>query len=214
MKQEIIEIKKIINKFYDSIHEMPNHRDRSWEHCYRYFGKNNSKFDEDTASLHLAFYLASWGMYRGSSFLLQRDYKFLKPIIPILKSSAVSINDKNYAEEILSLREKIREKLAYIDEKTGKERWATDTLVTKIILGTLGIVPAYDYYFIEGLRKSDLKITSSFGQQSLQEIQQFVKNHETDLKSIQQDIQQKGGILYPFMKLIDMCFWQIGYDKK
>ena len=26
-------------------------------------------------------YLSSWGMYRGSSFLLQKDYKIHKPII-------------------------------------------------------------------------------------------------------------------------------------
>ena len=35
----------------------------------------------DYLSLHLAFYLASWGMYRGSSFLLQKDYKVLVPIV-------------------------------------------------------------------------------------------------------------------------------------
>ena len=28
----------------------------------------------DEAAIQLAFYLASWGMYRGSSFLLQRAY--------------------------------------------------------------------------------------------------------------------------------------------
>lgn len=29
----------------------------------------------DYLSLQLAFYLASWGMYRGSSFLLQKYYR-------------------------------------------------------------------------------------------------------------------------------------------
>jgi hypothetical protein len=28
--------------------------------------------DKDAAALQLGFYLASWGMYRGSSFLLRR----------------------------------------------------------------------------------------------------------------------------------------------
>jgi hypothetical protein len=45
---------------------------RSWDHCYNFF---QSKFDSaEHASLHLAFYLASWGMYRGRSFLLKKDY--------------------------------------------------------------------------------------------------------------------------------------------
>jgi len=29
--------------------------------------------DPDGSALQLAFYLASWGMYRGSAFLLQKD---------------------------------------------------------------------------------------------------------------------------------------------
>lgn len=32
-------------------------------------------------SLQLAFYLASWGMYRGSSFLLQKDYRVHIPVV-------------------------------------------------------------------------------------------------------------------------------------
>lgn len=47
----------------------------SWCHCYNAFKENRSNRDEKTVdylALHLAFYLASWGMYRGSSFLLQK----------------------------------------------------------------------------------------------------------------------------------------------
>jgi hypothetical protein len=45
---------------------------RSWDHCYKFF--QGGFEDNELASLHLAFYLASWGMYRGSSFLLDKDY--------------------------------------------------------------------------------------------------------------------------------------------
>lgn len=31
--------------------------------------------------MQLTFYLASWGMYRGSSFLLQKDYKVHVPVV-------------------------------------------------------------------------------------------------------------------------------------
>ena len=47
----------------------------SWRHCYKAFYENRNKTDEQTLdylSLHLAFYLASWRIYRGSSFLLQK----------------------------------------------------------------------------------------------------------------------------------------------
>src|ERR1700719_3146846 len=52
-------------------------RSRSWEHCFRYFHESNLQVllaDRHHAALQLGFYLASWGMYRGSSFLLQHDY--------------------------------------------------------------------------------------------------------------------------------------------
>src|SRR5579862_3988472 len=52
-------------------------RYRSWEHCYQYFHRSTPEAlaaDRDHAALQLGFYLASWGMYRGSSFLLQYTY--------------------------------------------------------------------------------------------------------------------------------------------
>src|SRR5690349_679713 len=54
-----------------------HHRYRSWEHCYKYFRKTAQtglSADRHHAALQLGFYLASWGMYRGSSFLLSRAY--------------------------------------------------------------------------------------------------------------------------------------------
>ena len=63
--------------FYKELQEQTESRYRSWEHCYTQFyeARQNPERDNiDNLSLHLAFYLASWGMYRGSSFLLQYDY--------------------------------------------------------------------------------------------------------------------------------------------
>ena len=71
----------------------------SWEHCYSFFRTMRDKYlikkpaemsgdewekDLDLMALHLGFYLASWGMYRGSSFFLQHDYKFHKDTIRYL----------------------------------------------------------------------------------------------------------------------------------
>jgi hypothetical protein len=68
------------------------HRYLSWEHCYQYFQEQSQTGilrDRDTAALHLGFYLASWGMYRESSFLLQRDYRVHTHVIDVLADSAV-----------------------------------------------------------------------------------------------------------------------------
>ena len=73
----IDEFIKKTGEFYEELKVQDRHRYRSWEHCYAQFyetRQNPEKANVDNLSLHLAFYLASWGMYRGSSFLLQYDY--------------------------------------------------------------------------------------------------------------------------------------------
>jgi hypothetical protein len=70
-------------RFYHETKADPNSRYRSWEHCYKSFydARGLASPDPDYLSLQLAFYLASWGMYRGSSFLLQKDYKVHVPVV-------------------------------------------------------------------------------------------------------------------------------------
>ena len=73
--------------FYEYIVNDPHHRYRSWDHCYSYFQglvPSSTKKDIDLASVHLAFYLASWGMYRGSSFIIWKDYQIHIPTIRTL----------------------------------------------------------------------------------------------------------------------------------
>ena len=61
--------------FYEGARTNENGRSRSWEHCYRVFryARTDPSPNCDNLSPHLAFYPASWEMYRGSSFLLQQD---------------------------------------------------------------------------------------------------------------------------------------------
>src|SRR5262245_31733409 len=78
-----------VEAFFATSRARPNHRYLSWEHCYQFFrsrGPDAIAADIDTAALSLAFYLASWGMYRGSSFLLQHDYAVHRAAIERLVS--------------------------------------------------------------------------------------------------------------------------------
>ena len=74
---------KSSTEFYNDLKVDENGRYRSWEHCYSHFikARGSQEIDYDYLSLQLAFYLASWGMYRGSSFLLQKDYKVHIPVV-------------------------------------------------------------------------------------------------------------------------------------
>ena len=70
--EAIDELISAAQTFYEDACANENGRSRSWEHCYRVFrdARIDPSPDCDYLSLHLAFYLASWGMYRArpSSF--------------------------------------------------------------------------------------------------------------------------------------------------
>lgn len=91
-------------------------RYKSWEYCHKVFLESHNKKYEDLTeddfdylALNLAFFLASWGMYRGSSFLLQRDYKTHIPAVKIIMEEKYdilwdfdpSISNVNDANELL-----------------------------------------------------------------------------------------------------------------
>lgn len=78
---------RCIRTYFNETVKDSHGRYMSWRHCYNAFVENRNDADEkmfDYLALHLAFYLASWGMYRGSSFLLQKDYKVHIPVVRIL----------------------------------------------------------------------------------------------------------------------------------
>jgi hypothetical protein len=218
------QIKNEILAFYNSLAADPNHRYRSWEHCYGYFRQHASfrtKADYDIASLHLAFYLASWGMYRGSSDLLWKDYKIHKlAILKLLEPKYTSLwrlnlGDSNYdgvfAELIVSLSEELkqiyREQITTVNGKK-KNHQPSEILITKILLGTVGCTPACDRFFIIGFRHK-LQY-STFGRTFLCRVFQFYREHAAEFLETQQAISQSGRFDYPVMKLIDMYFSNLG----
>ena len=188
-------------------------RGRSWEHCYGFFREHCGDLlqVEDTAALHLGFYLASWGMYRGSSFLLQRTYTAHLPVIRALASPKFSnlwqrdigTHDDD-VKLIMALVESVR--AAY--EPFGKP---TDTLTTKVLLGTVGCLPACDRFFIQGFRAQGYPYSCLNGR-FVERIIRFCIDNRLELAQLQSMIIDRGGPRYPLMKLVDMHFWQIGSD--
>jgi hypothetical protein len=148
--------------FYQHLRLDNNHRYKSWEHCYKYFSQVEA--DKDIACLHLSFYLASWGMYRGSSFLLWKNYlvhrEVVKHLLPLQHLRCIDFCNEcdGKIDEIFELAAWIKNwYLHNISHVNGKPKMihVTDTLVTKILLGTLGCTPAYDTYFIDGKGSRD-----------------------------------------------------------
>jgi len=201
----------------------PNHRFNSWNHCFDFFQQKFlqsevSEEEKDHLALHLAFYLASWGMYRGSAQILQKDYKIFLPITDILLDKGNSLinclpysgvlSDSNI-NKTLTLSGAIKRAL---NAQFGRNsRPPSHTLISKILLGTLCCVPALDNYFVSGFRKFRTDNTSwgnsALNSNTLMLINQVFNANIQEFASFQNRE-------YPDAKLIDMAFWQQGMDNQ
>ena len=215
---------KSSTEFYNDLKIDENGRYRSWEHCYSHFikARGSKEIDYDYLSLQLAFYLASWGMYRGSSFLLQKDYKVHIPVVKELLSKEY---DALAGIECIEFRKECNQQLLreinsflgqYYDkirrEVKGQElkNQLSFTLITKILMGTLGCVPAYDRYFIAGIKKQKVT-TGNYNLKSIMKLVDFYEKNSVRLEPVREKM-EVDGMPYPQMKMLDMGFWQIGFE--
>lgn len=213
---------QLIRDYFNETVKDSHGRYMSWRHCYKAFSENRDATDEqviDYLSLHLAFYLASWGMYRGSSFLLQKDYKVHIPVVMIIQEqkynplhgiSAEDLCEKENLDLLNEIAMRIRDCYAKAQPSAdGITNNATDTLVTKILLGTLGCVPAFDRYYVSSVKKNHVS-TGIFNKNSVLSVAKFYCDNLDTFENLRHEL-SKCGIEYPPMKLMDMCFWQDAY---
>jgi hypothetical protein len=232
-----------------------SHRFRSWEHCRNAFlNARNKPLDDallDTLALHLAFYLASWGMYRGSSFLLSLDYTVHKKIVEIVMKDEYSLlfdsdrlivekpqeyldllfgnSEKNgivkeinawyvkWHNEVLSSPIDDLDEMAETNAKEKKD--VSTVLITKVLMGVYGCVPAYDRYVMDGLKTQGINAT--FGRRAVEALLKAVVKKDAVYNNI---LFARNGIVkeenkkytalppenYTFMKVVDMLFWEMG----
>ena len=213
-----------VSKFYKNSRTDENGRFRSWEHCYYNFYKARPEKNpnEDYLSLQLAFYLASWGMYRGSSFLLEKDYrvhipavnKILCPKYDVLLGADYNVLlDEDNQSLLWELSEELEEYYKGIRRQVKGENIKTSvskTLITKILMGTLGCVPAYDEYFIRGIVKEKVA-KGTYSKESVKALAKFYEKYNEKLDAERSNWRVED-IEYPQMKLLDMGFWQMGKD--
>ena len=86
----------------------------------------------------------------------------------------------------------------------------SDILITKILMGSLGCVPAYDRFFKKGIAGISTKTYNS--KKSLNDLVNFYKTNKEQFDKIF-SIRQKV-IKYPQMKKIDLFFWYKGFSEE
>ena len=216
------DIEAIVNNFKSSL--KPDHRYTSFDYCYNYFRTTNDLTqDIEKTCLVLGFYLASWGMFRGSSFLLQKSIKHFEPTIWHIASfdkSVWEIDIDNYDERNIQTILKIYHDISLCLISKNN---AHLTLISKILLGVFGFIPAFDNYFCNSFR-------DIFGQEcsfrvvnekSLNYINKFYEANRQTIDKLSKETfttdfttGQKTLINYPKAKIIDMYGFQLEIEKR
>jgi hypothetical protein len=199
----------------------PEGRYASFDYCYNYFQSFResgsiqalaSPENLQSSCLHLGFFLASWGMFRGSSLLLNRSVRFFAPVIRVIASSAIrlwEIDAHVYTED------NIRELLHFrrtIAEAWGPQAAPSDILATKIMLAVFANIPAFDNFFKNGLG------VSTFGAKALEKVARFYDaNSELvdryRVPTLDFATGQPTHRRYTRAKVIDMVFFMEGAKK-
>jgi hypothetical protein len=192
----------------------------SFDYCFNYFQfhREEQRLGDllrgealQLSCLHLGFYLASWGMLRGSSELLRRSMRTFVPVVealvsapPMLWTLDVDGYDSATIDGIINFRNHLRVEL---------HEGASDILVTKVMLGTMGCVPAFDSYFTKGFRSAtsgNKRLT--FSSTGLQRIAHFYRDHGEAIErhrvlTLDFDTGEPTSRRYTRAKVIDMIFF-------
>jgi hypothetical protein len=195
----------------------PTARYASFDYCFNYFqdardageaGRLAAGSRLELSCLHLGFYLASWGMMRGSGGLHGRSLQGLAPVVRVIASEPSAMWDLDVPgypdggiDEVLALGDRIREAYGFT---------ASPILVTKTLLGVFGCVPAFDRFFRLGFGGATLT------QPTLTRISDFYLANKNLLdamkvRTLDFATQRDTPRYYTRAKIIDMIIFQEGY---
>ncbi len=150
-------IKRIIAPYH-----VPEHSATSFDYCFNYFQSfADKKRQRDLASkdnrrmscLQIGWFLANWGMLRGSSFLRAYSITHFEPLIDYIANCDERlwhIDVDSYTDENIRLLVESKKDIQRIFGIDGKHN-VTDTLATKVMMAVFGNVPAFDRFFQQGL---------------------------------------------------------------
>lgn len=193
-----------------------------WDFCHKKFvkyrGKNKSKTAVKNLCLTLAYYLASWGMYRGSGYILHYDQTFYKRVInvvfdekynPLWDLQIDTFESDDELVELLfgknGLYDSIEQALS-VPERGYKP---SETLVTKVILGVFGCCPAFDEVFKEGFFCLNEEMKGKRLRAKYRGFLEFARKNKDKFSENQVPKKLKK---YPIMKLVDMYYWYVGLE--
>ncbi len=222
-------IQRLIKQFMKK--RTATHRYASFDYCFNYFRrfKNNGRLKELTkkenlekSCLELGFFLASWGMFRMSGKLGQEaNAKHFEKLIReisqwegkhklagVWQIDVADYDNKRTRELLIECYRRIKGLVKPTRQKSHR------ALVTKIMLGVFGCVPAFDSFFVDTFK------THRFGHPALNKIHDFYDEHCDTIraearKAIVFDFWtgKKTSEQYKDAKVVDMIGFQNGKNR-
>lgn len=221
-----------IGRFYSRINayepEKIIARYQAWEWCYLRFRSISEVYEQyeedeqrkflDELTLQLGFFMANCEMRRTSFTVMRDSGDTLRFIVRVLLRTAydpLRKLDPRDAAQVAYAKDCIFKKDGLYDiiRETGFD----DTVITRSLFGTFGCMPAFDRYMKAGLnwyRKNGsvpegVRLTQKVSEENYLALCRIAAANYDELMSL--DL-QCGKQSFPIMKLLDLYFWEIGYE--
>lgn len=216
--------------YYKNIQPSPGNdypRLKAWEFLYEYIWDESradwadltSDDQIETTALHIGFYLANWGMFRGSSGLLQNsNLDLMKALAKLLFEGQgpelleLSMHDfATGAPKLADHQKTLDSLLDSMSSLASNVSW-TNTLKTKILMGVWGECPALDRFYIAACRelfprRPFITTASGKGLTALVGVVQELNLPSLHLKT------GRLKLPYPTARVMDMALFQYGSEK-
>ena len=197
-------------------------RDMSFDYCYNYFKDQQylKQHDMEKSCLALGFYLGNWGMFRNS-FLQNTSLRHYEKVIDYISKAPLDywkIDLDNYGANLDKLQAIYNAIKIAIKDKQIRD--PSQTLITKIMLGVFGSVPALDDNFLTGFnaifqgkdRLSGYKIDHN-----LKQLEKFYTANQADIDQLSSSSKTRDvhsgkftKTNYPKSKIVDLYGYRKG----
>lgn len=161
----------------------------SWDFCFEHFADvERVRRDRQASCMQLGYYLASWGMLRGSSYLFKntnaRHYLQVLEVIERYTPEMAGLSPAHFgtqrSQELLVSA--YQEMAAALLPEGGRRI----TLVTKTMMGVWGVFPSLDSYFMQTFgaiakERGKGRVFSKFGVNTVEHIGEFYDTHQREI---------------------------------
>lgn len=206
-------IDKIVTRYFANTTSENSHY-KAWDLCYNFFRnykeiKRDNKL-KDNACLNITAYLSSMGVY--NAHLNKTNYLIHRGAINIILKSRYDvlweydINDTKLFKWCKQLIIDLNTELIQYYSRVCEGIDDLTNLTSHLIMGSMGCLPAFDKYFINGIDFYGFE-KHTFCDEAIDEVYSFYKSYQKQFYNIFSSLDKQ----IPIMRIIYMFFWQSGY---